>query len=107
MEFVEMNLDQVRKSILKISFYQTIIWIKMHNRGAGGTGNFGKLYIVHHTRLPSQCKTIWTGWTVHYFQAIKDRSKRMNFDQISYITYQLSCGIKFLQTLGILHRVTF
>lgn len=37
-------------------------------------------------------------------QAIKDVSKKINFDEISYITYQLSCGIKFMQTLGILHR---
>lgn len=37
-------------------------------------------------------------------KVIKDRSKEINFDQISYITYQLSCGIKYLQTLGILHR---
>ena len=40
-----------------------------------------------------------------YCQAIKDVSKKINFDEISYITYQLSCGIKFMQTLGILHRV--
>ena len=39
-------------------------------------------------------------------KVIKDRESNLGCDNISFITYQMLCGIDYLHKCGIIHRVS-